>query len=102
MDFPIQIDKINMTLSRAADQNFKILLFLSLKKIRIHHECEGRIEKSVLRIAVWHHQACRVMTVIPREGFFYPTLTPIKDNFSCSPLFLFMYLFQNKLPEVPE
>ena len=23
---------------------------------------EGRIEKSVPRIAVWHHEACRVMT----------------------------------------
>ena len=23
---------------------------------------EGRIEKSVLRIAVWHHEACRVIT----------------------------------------
>ena len=24
------------------------------RNIRIYHECEGRIEKSVLRIAVWH------------------------------------------------
>ena len=24
------------------------------------------------------------------------------DSFSCSPLFLYMYLFQNKLPEVAE
>ena len=29
------------------------------KNIRIYHECEGRIEKSV---AIWHHEACRVMT----------------------------------------
>ena len=27
--------------------------------IRIHNECEGRIEKSVPRIAGWHHEACR-------------------------------------------
>ena len=27
--------------------------------IRIYHECEGRIEKPVPRIAVWHHEACR-------------------------------------------
>ena len=26
--------------------------------IRIYHECEGRIEKSILRIAIWHHKAC--------------------------------------------
>ena len=30
--------------------------------IRIYDECEGRIEKSVPRIAAWHHEACRVMT----------------------------------------
>ena len=41
------------------------------------------------------------------DGFFYPTLTLILDSFSCSPLFLyifihFFYLFQNKLPEVPK
>ena len=30
--------------------------------IRIYHSYEGRIEKSVLRIAIWHHEACRVMT----------------------------------------
>ena len=62
--------------------------------IRIYHECEGRIEKSVPRIAVWHHEACRVMTNgIPRDGFFYPTLTRIMDSFSYSPLFLCIYLF---------
>ena len=30
--------------------------------IRIHHECEGGIEKSVLRITFLHHEACRLMT----------------------------------------
>ena len=46
--------------------------------------------------------ACRVMTVITRDGFFYPTLTRIMDSFSCSPQVLFIYLFKNKLAEVPE
>ena len=32
------------------------------KIIRIYHECEGGIEKSIPRITVWHHEACRVMT----------------------------------------
>ena len=67
------------------------------QNIRIYHECEGRIEQSVPRIAVWHHEACRVMTNDDPEGriFFYPTLTRIMDSFSCSPLFicLFIYLF---------
>ena len=30
--------------------------------IRIYNECEGRIEKFIQRITVWHHEACRVMT----------------------------------------
>ena len=29
--------------------------------IRLHHSCEGGIEKSVPRITDWHHEACRVM-----------------------------------------
>ena len=29
----------------------------------------------------------------PEEQIFYPTLTQIIDLFSCSPLFLFIYLF---------
>ena len=40
--------------------------------------------------------------VIPRDGFFNRILTRIMDYFSSSPLFFFIYLFQNKLPEVPE
>ena len=30
--------------------------------IRIHHECEGGIEKSVPRIRNWHQEPCRVIT----------------------------------------
>ena len=36
--------------------------------IRVHHECEDGIEKSVPRIIDWHHEACRVMTNGDREG----------------------------------
>ena len=77
--------------------------------IRIYHECEGRIEKSVPRIAVWHREACRVMTNGDPKGRIF--LTRIKDSFSCSPLFLFIYLhiylfiysfILKKLLEVPE
>ena len=41
------------------------------KIIRIYHECEGRIEKSVPRFASWHHQACRVMTNGDPEGWVF-------------------------------
>ena len=46
-----------------------------LSNIRIYHECEGGIEKSVPRVAVWHHEACRVMANGDPEGLiflFYP------------------------------
>ena len=42
----------------------------------------------------------------PEGRIFYPTLTQIMDSFSCSPLFsfiyLFVYLFEDQLPEVPQ
>ena len=31
------------------------------KNIRIYNACEGRIEKSVQRITVWHHEACFIV-----------------------------------------
>ena len=42
---------------------------------RIYHDCEGRVEKSVPRIAVWHQEACRVMTNGDPDGrifLYYP------------------------------
>ena len=39
-----------------------------LKIIRIYNKCEGGIDKSVLRITVWHHKACRLMTKGDLEG----------------------------------
>ena len=39
-----------------------------LKTIRIFHECEGGIEKSVRRIAIWHQEARQVMTNGDPEG----------------------------------
>ena len=71
--------------------------------IRIHHECEGGIEKSVPRITDWHCEACRVMAIDDRKGriFFYPTLTWIMVSFSCSPLNTLFYIgkHEKKTPE---
>ena len=51
--------------------------------IRIYHECEGGIEKSVQRITDCHHKAWLLMTIgDPRDRIFYPTLTQIMDYFS--------------------
>ena len=38
------------------------------KHIRIYHEAKGGMEKSVMRITIWHHKACQVMTNGDRVG----------------------------------
>ena len=41
-----------------------------------YHGWEGKIEKSVPRITVWHHEASLVMPDSDaRDGLFYPPLT---------------------------
>ena len=49
--------------------------------IRIYHECEGRIEKSVSRIAVWYHEACRVMTNGNPEGQIFLSYPHMNNGF---------------------
>ena len=49
--------------------------------IRIYHECEGRIEKSVKRIAVWHHEACQVMTNGDPEGHIFLSYPHTNNGF---------------------
>ena len=39
-----------------------------MKTIRIYYESEHEIEKSVLRIMVWHHKACRGMNNADPKG----------------------------------
>ena len=47
--------------------------------IRILHECEVLIEKSVPRVTVWHHEA-------PRDRFVDQYLKLMIDYFSCTPM----------------
>ena len=54
-----------------------ILMSYDKYYIRIYHECEGRIEKSVPRIAIWHHVACRVMTNDDPEGRIFNSPEPL-------------------------
>ena len=70
------------------------------KNIRIYHECEGRIEKSVPRITVWHHEACPVMTNSDPEGRIF--LSYPHTNNRVFFLLTSVFLFKNKLPEVLE
>ena len=61
---------------------------------------EGRIGKSVPRIALWHHEACRVMTNKDAEGQIFLSYTHMNIGFNF--LLTTVSLFKNKLPEVPE
>ena len=49
--------------------------------IRIYHECESKIEKSVPRIALWHHEACRVITNGDPEGRIFLSLPYTNSRF---------------------
>ena len=54
--------------------------------IRILHECQVWIDKSVPRFTIWHHSASLVMPKCdPRDRFVYPYLTQMMDSFSCMP-----------------
>ena len=69
--------------SRIPDQDFRC--FYPCEIIRIYHEFEGGIEKSVPRITVWHHEACR-----PRDGFFYPMI-----SFGILGSYLYLHIWEN-------
>ena len=60
-------------------------------------ECEGRIEKLVPRIAIWHHEACRVMTNGDPEGQIFLSHPHVKNRFIylLTTVFIhsFIYLF---------
>ena len=72
--------------------------------IRIYHEFEGRIEKSVPRFAVWHHKAYRVMTNGDLEGGIFLSYPHTNNGFFflLTTVFLFIYLFWNNITEIPE
>ena len=61
--------------------------------IRIYHECEGRIEKSVTRIAVWHHEACRVMTNGGPEGRIFLSYPNTNNGFCFLLITVFIHHF---------
>ena len=66
------------------------------KIIRKYHEYEGRIEKSVPRIAVLHHEVCRVMTNGDPEGRIFLSYPHTKNEcfFLLTIVFyLFIHLF---------
>ena len=68
--------------------------FIRIQNFRIYHECEGRIEKFVPRIAIWHHEACRVMTNGDSEGQIFLSFPHTNNGFFLLlTTVLFIYLF---------
>ena len=49
--------------------------------IKIYHDCEGGIEKSIPRITDWHQEACRVMTNGDREGRIFLSHSQTNNEF---------------------
>ena len=66
----------------------------------------GTVEKSVPRIAIWNHEACQVISNGDPEGRIFLSYPHTKNRFFSllTTVFIhsFIYLFYNKLPEVPE
>ena len=80
-------------------------IFLSnphTNNIKIHHECESGIEKSVPRITVWHHEACRVMTNYDPEGQIFMSHPQKSTGFFFLPTIKYCILCLKRHPEVPE
>ena len=66
------------------DSIFTIISCVALSvgiNIRIYHECEGRIEKFILRITVWHPKACRVMLNGDTKGSIFLSYPLTNDGF---------------------
>ena len=61
--------------------------------IRIYRECKGRIEKSIPRIAVWHQEACRVMTNGDPEGWSFLSYPHTNNGFFFLLTTVFIYVF---------
>ena len=56
-------------MDKGTDESKAIFVFRSWgHNIRIHHECEDEMEKSVPKIAVWHHKACGEITNEDHKG----------------------------------
>ena len=79
-------DPLNKNKKYTNNQSLCLAFVFFSCNIRILHECQVWIDKSVPRVTFWHHEARRVMpNCDPRDRFVYPYLTRIMDSFSCSP-----------------
>ena len=65
---------------------------------RIYHECYGRREKIIMRIAVCHHEACRVMTNGDSEGRIFPSYPHTNNGFVFLPIPVFYFKKASRSP----
>ena len=70
--------------------------------MRTYHECEGRIEKSVPRVTVWQHKACRMMTNGDPKGQNFLSYPHTNNEFFFLLTIKHYILCLKKLLEVPK
>ena len=70
--------------------------------IRIHHEYEGGIEKSVPRITDWHHEACRVLTISDREGRIFLSHPYTHDGYFFLLTTKYLIIYYKDMKKLPE
>ena len=95
-----QMTKVAISKERVNREEPVIGKLVLLQHIRIYHECGGRVEKSVQRIAVWHHKACLVMTNGDPEGRIFLTYPYTNNGFYFLLTTVFIYfktIFQKSL-----
>ena len=77
----------SLSLMDTALAGIKVGISQVIMIIRIFHECEVLIDKSVLRVTVWHHEALPSdAKLYPRDRFLDQYLTIMIDSFSCTPM----------------
>ena len=70
--------------------------------IRTHHEFEIGIEKSVSRITIWHHEACRAMTKGDPKGRIFLSHPHMTNGlFFLLNIKYRIFMFKKRLPEDP-
>ena len=93
-----------MTLLCFSEEFWKLKICVSsCDNIRLHHECEGGIEKSIHKINNWHHEACWVITRVDPKGRIFPSHP--SSHKLCLPLNTSFYIektHEKDLEKIPE
>ena len=88
-----------MVLIMAITTLINISLMSLMSTIRIYHEREGGIEKSIPRITVWHHEPCRVMTKGDPKGRIILSHPHMNDGYSFLLTIKYRISYYKKAPQ---